>query len=85
MKRAQTPTIDCLGQHGATPQALRTFAQNRALDRRLTIAATDTLARLFTVDVAPLAVLRGCALAALEFAPAAKRMLARQMMFGQRH
>lgn len=75
---------DALSQHGATPLALAAFAQRRALDRRLTIGATDTLARLFTVDFAPLAALRGLALTALEFVPPVKTALARQMMFGQR-
>jgi 2-octaprenyl-6-methoxyphenol hydroxylase len=75
---------DALSQHGATPLALAAFAQRRALDRRLTIGATDTLARLFTIDFAPLATLRGLALTALEFVPPMKTALARQMMFGQR-
>ena len=75
---------DALSQHGATPLALAAFAQRRALDRRMTIGATDTLARLFTVDFPPLATLRGLALTALEFVPPVKTALARQMMFGQR-
>ncbi|MGF6938601.1 2-octaprenyl-6-methoxyphenol hydroxylase [Paraburkholderia sp. UCT70] len=76
--------VDALSAEGPTPLALATFAQRRALDRRLTIGSTDTLARLFTVDFAPLAVLRGLALTALEFVPPIKTALARQMMFGQR-
>jgi 2-octaprenyl-6-methoxyphenol hydroxylase len=75
---------DALSAEGPTPLALATFAQRRALDRRMTIGATDTLARLFTVDFAPLAIMRGLALTALEFAPPVKTALARQMMFGQR-
>ncbi|TKC91035.1 UbiH/UbiF/VisC/COQ6 family ubiquinone biosynthesis hydroxylase [Trinickia terrae] len=75
---------DALSVHGATPLALASFAERRALDRRLTIGATDTLARLFTIDFGPLATLRGLALAGLELMPAAKTALARQMMFGQR-
>jgi 2-octaprenyl-6-methoxyphenol hydroxylase len=75
---------DALSAEGPTPLALATFAQRRALDRRLTIGATDTLARLFTVDFAPFAVMRGLALTALEFLPPVKTALARQMMFGQR-
>ncbi|MCX4147140.1 MULTISPECIES: UbiH/UbiF/VisC/COQ6 family ubiquinone biosynthesis hydroxylase [Paraburkholderia] len=75
---------DALSAEGPTPLALATFAQRRALDRRLTIGATDTLARLFTVDFPPLAALRGLALTALEFVPPVKTALARQMMFGQR-
>jgi len=76
---------DALAQHGATPLALADFAGRRALDRRMTIGATDTLARLFTLDFAPLATLRGLALTALEFVPPVKTALARQMMFGQRN
>jgi 2-octaprenyl-6-methoxyphenol hydroxylase len=76
--------VDALAQHGATPVALAAFAARRALDRRLTIGATDTLARLFTIDFPPLATLRGLALTALEFVPPVKTALARQMMFGQR-
>jgi 2-octaprenyl-6-methoxyphenol hydroxylase len=75
---------DALSAEGPTPVALATFAQRRALDRRMTIGATDTLARLFTVDSTPLAIMRGLALTALEFVPPVKTALARQMMFGQR-
>ncbi|RKP51078.1 UbiH/UbiF/VisC/COQ6 family ubiquinone biosynthesis hydroxylase [Trinickia fusca] len=75
---------DALAHHGATPDALAAFAARRALDRRLTIRATDALARAFTVEFGPLAALRGLALTALECVPPAKTALARQMMFGQR-
>jgi 2-octaprenyl-6-methoxyphenol hydroxylase len=75
---------DALSADGPRPLALARFAQRRALDRRLTIGATDTLARIFTVDFPPLAAVRGLALTALEFLPPVKTALARQMMFGQR-
>ncbi|WP_250483034.1 UbiH/UbiF/VisC/COQ6 family ubiquinone biosynthesis hydroxylase [Caballeronia sp. GaOx3] len=75
---------DALSADGPRPLALARFAQRRALDRRLTIGATDTLARIFTVDFPPLAAMRGLALTALEFLPPVKSTLARQMMFGQR-
>lgn len=75
---------DALARAGATPEALAQFAQRRSFDRRMTIGATDTLARLFTIDFGPLAVLRGLALTALECVPPAKTALTRQMMFGQR-
>ncbi|BCQ22222.1 UbiH/UbiF/VisC/COQ6 family ubiquinone biosynthesis hydroxylase [Caballeronia sp. NK8] len=75
---------DALSADGPRPLALARFAQRRALDRRLTITATDTLARLFTIDFPPLAAMRGLALTALEFLPPVKTALARQMMFGQR-
>lgn len=76
---------DALARADATPEALAAFGRARALDRRLTIGATDSLARLFTMDLGPFSALRGLALTALEFMPPAKTALARQMMFGQRH
>ena len=76
--------LDTLARHGATPAAATAFAHRRRIDRRLTIGVTDALARAFTVDVGPLAALRGAALAALECVPPAKHALARQMMFGRR-
>jgi 2-octaprenyl-6-methoxyphenol hydroxylase len=75
---------DVLSANGPTEVALALFAQRRALDRRMTIGATDTLARLFTIDFPPLAVMRGLALSGLELLPPLKTLLARQMMFGQR-
>ncbi|KVN24607.1 2-polyprenyl-6-methoxyphenol 4-hydroxylase [Burkholderia pyrrocinia] len=76
--------VDALSTHGAGPAALAAFNARRALDRRFTIGATDTLARLFTIESGPLALLRGAALTALEFVPPLKTAIARQMMFGQR-
>jgi 2-octaprenyl-6-methoxyphenol hydroxylase len=75
---------DALCEYGPTPLALASFGARRALDRRLTIGLTDTLARLFTIDFAPLATLRGLVLSGLELMPAAKTALARQLIFGQR-
>ncbi|AOI56636.1 UbiH/UbiF/VisC/COQ6 family ubiquinone biosynthesis hydroxylase [Burkholderia diffusa] len=77
--------VDALSTQGFEPTALATFNARRALDRRFTIGATDTLARLFTVDAGPLPLLRGAALTALEFVPPLKKAIARQMMFGQRN
>ncbi|KAF1052760.1 MAG: 2-octaprenyl-6-methoxyphenol hydroxylase [Burkholderia gladioli] len=76
--------VDALSEHGTTPLALAAFNGRRVLDRRLTIGATDLLARLFTIESRPLAALRGAALTALEFVPPLKTVIARQMMFGQR-
>ncbi|VWD26736.1 ubiquinone biosynthesis hydroxylase UbiH [Burkholderia lata] len=77
--------VDTLSAHGFEATALATFNARRALDRRFTIGATDTLARLFTIDSGPLPLLRGAALTALEFVPPLKKLIARQMMFGQRN
>ncbi|HDR8935993.1 UbiH/UbiF/VisC/COQ6 family ubiquinone biosynthesis hydroxylase [Burkholderia vietnamiensis] len=76
--------VDAVSAQGFEPTALAAFNARRALDRRFTIGATDTLARLFTVDAGPLPLLRGAALTALEFVPPLKKAIARQMMFGQR-
>jgi len=73
-----------LSQHGPTAAALKAFAAQRRVDRAITIGLTDGLARGFTVNFPPLAALRGLALAALDFLPGTKTVLARQMMFGQR-
>ncbi|CAH2805503.1 MAG: 2-polyprenyl-6-methoxyphenol hydroxylase, partial [Candidatus Burkholderia crenata] len=75
---------DALSTNGSTTVALSFFAQRRALDRRMTIGTTDTLARLFAVGFTPLAAMRGLALSALELVPPVKTVLTRQMMFGQR-
>ncbi|CAB3967137.1 ubiquinone biosynthesis hydroxylase UbiH [Burkholderia cenocepacia] len=77
--------VDTLSAQGFEATALATFNARRALDRRFTIGATDTLARLFTIDSGPLPLLRGAALTALEFVPPLKKVIARQMMFGQRN
>ncbi|WP_176096496.1 UbiH/UbiF/VisC/COQ6 family ubiquinone biosynthesis hydroxylase [Burkholderia cepacia] len=77
--------VDTLSTQGFESTALATFNARRALDRRFTIGATDTLARLFTIDSGPLPLLRGAALTALEFVPSLKKAIARQMMFGQRN
>ncbi|RQT19849.1 UbiH/UbiF/VisC/COQ6 family ubiquinone biosynthesis hydroxylase [Burkholderia contaminans] len=77
--------VDTLSEQGFEATALATFNARRALDRRFTIGATDTLARLFTIDSGPLPLLRGAALTALEFVPPLKKVIARQMMFGQRN
>ncbi len=66
------------------PAALNAFARRRRADRGLTIRITDLLPRVFGIDAAPIAVLRGMALAGLDLVPPVKTAFARQMMFGQR-
>lgn len=60
------------------------FARSRAPDRLGVIGATDFLARVFTIDAAPVRIARGAGLALLDVLPPARRMLARRMMFGVR-
>nr|WP_246174835.1 UbiH/UbiF/VisC/COQ6 family ubiquinone biosynthesis hydroxylase [Pandoraea bronchicola] len=71
--------------HGVPgPAALTAFARRRRADRGLTIRITDLLPLVFGIDAAPVAVLRGMALAGLDLVPPVKTAFARQMMFGQR-
>ena len=63
---------------------LHGLAFARAPDRWSVIGATDFLARSFTWHAPGLAAARGLGLAALQALPFAKRLFARQMMFGWR-
>ena len=65
-------------------QALEAYARSRKLDRTTTIGLTDLMARVFTSDLLPVVMARGLALSALQWLPAVKTTLARQMMFGRR-
>jgi 2-octaprenyl-6-methoxyphenol hydroxylase len=64
--------------------ALQSYAQSRKIDRTTTLGLTDFMARVFTSNLAPVAVARGLALSALQWLPPLKTALARQMMFGRR-
>ncbi len=76
----------CLGEaqsSGADEStALANYAKARRLDRSGTIALTDTLARIFSLQ--PLRPLQSLTLAALDLLPSARSGLARQFMFGFR-
>ncbi len=76
----------CLGEaqaRGADQAvALDRYARARTVDRSGTIALTDTLARIFSLQ--PLRPLQSLTLAALDLMPAARSGLARQFMFGFR-
>jgi len=72
--------------HEHTPQALRTFAERRRIDRRLTVGLTDTMARIFAS--APQGsltqALLGLSLGTIDLVAPARDLLAQQMMFGRR-
>ncbi|EJM98277.1 FAD-dependent monooxygenase [Herbaspirillum sp. YR522] len=72
--------------HDHAPQALRTFAQRRRSDRRLTVGLTDTMARVFAS--APQGSLiqaaLGFSLGMIDLVSPARDLLAQQMMFGRR-
>jgi 2-octaprenyl-6-methoxyphenol hydroxylase len=59
------------------------FAASRQTDRSLTIRLTDTMARIFSGTAPPQALL-GLTLGLIDAFRPAKRLLAEQMMFGQR-
>ncbi|MFM9968371.1 MAG: FAD-dependent monooxygenase [Burkholderiales bacterium] len=60
------------------------FMQQRRADRRIEIGLTDALVRIFSRRDPVLGVLRGAALFAIDTLPAARRLVARTMMFGLR-
>lgn len=65
------------------PQAIGRFLDERAQDRQLTIALTDTMARAF-VGSGPLQSVLGLGLAALDVVQPARTMLGELMMYGRR-
>ena len=65
-------------------RVLSDYARRRGLDRLGTIRFTDTLARVFSNDIAPLRHARGAALFALDVCPPLRHFIARRMMFGAR-
>lgn len=72
--------------HEATPVMLQRFVQTRQSDRKLTISLTDVMARIFASaqEGAVSQTLLGFSLGLLDAIKPAKRLLAEQMMFGQR-
>jgi 2-octaprenyl-6-methoxyphenol hydroxylase len=75
---------DALRYAPSIDAALRTVTWQRTPDRWAMIAATDFLARSFTWQLPGADVARGLGLALLERAGPLKKLLAREMMFGQR-
>jgi 2-octaprenyl-6-methoxyphenol hydroxylase len=71
---------------GLTPEAFQQFERSRGLDRDLTIRLTDLMARIFASapQGTPAQALLGLSLGAIDLLPAARDLLAGQMMFGRR-
>ena len=63
---------------------LKAFFAQRRFDRTATILFTDSLIQLFSKDIPLLAPVRGLGLAALAMIPAARKFVARRMIFGAR-
>lgn len=70
--------------HDASPVALAQFAARRQPDRRLTIRLTDVLARTFASRNGPVQGLLGASLGLMDALPAAKRLIADHMLYGNR-
>ena len=72
--------------HEATPDQLSQFITTRQMDRSLTVTLTDTMARIFasTPDGTLTQAVLGMSLGLIDVIQPAKRLLAEQMMFGQR-
>ncbi|MBV2234566.1 MAG: FAD-dependent monooxygenase [Sterolibacterium sp.] len=66
------------------PATLQRYAAARRADRGSVIHLTDGLVRLFSNDHPLLRPARGLGLLALDLLPPARRLLARQLMYGQR-
>jgi 2-octaprenyl-6-methoxyphenol hydroxylase len=67
----------------ATPQALARFSGERAIDRRLVVGLTDTMARVFA-HTGPAQALLGLSLGVIDTVTPARSVLAEVMMFGHR-
>lgn len=70
----------------ASPAALIDFARQRKIDRSVAINLTDTMARIFASapDGALSQTLLGLSLGLVDVLPPLRRLLAEQMMYGQR-
>ncbi len=76
-----TPTLTALTWLGSEAM-LAQYVRARTLDRRAGIAMTHALVTLFSNDWPLLPLMRGKALAAMNWLPLARRTLSRVMMFG---
>jgi 2-octaprenyl-6-methoxyphenol hydroxylase len=80
LRSAAAGGIDALGGEAM----LTAFARARRADRMASISITDALVRVFGSALPGAAWARGIGLAALDLAPAARRVFARRMMLGLR-
>lgn len=66
------------------PAPLAVYARSRRLDRSGSMGFTDGIVRLFSNDFAPLRVMRGIGLLALDLAPPLRHFVAKRMIWGAR-
>lgn len=81
---AQTLTPWLARPQGSPKALLQQFVERRRPDRRLTIAVTDFLPRIFATGLPPVEHACGLALLALDTSPSLRRPLARHLMLGLR-
>jgi 2-octaprenyl-6-methoxyphenol hydroxylase len=67
-----------------TPSFIARYVRRRRVDRYAGIGFTDSLVRIFSNSLSPLAAARGAGLAMLDVLPSARRFLARRMIYGAR-
>ena len=66
------------------PSFVARYVRRRRFDRYAGIGFTDSLVRIFSNSLPPLAAARGAGLAMLDALPSARRFLARRMIYGAR-
>jgi 2-octaprenyl-6-methoxyphenol hydroxylase len=76
--------LDVAKEEIGAPRFIARYARRRSFDRYAGIGFTDFLVRIFSNSRAPLALVRGAGLAALDALPPARRFLAHRMIFGAR-
>ena len=76
--------LDAAKEEIGAPRFLARYARSRSFDRYAGIGFTDFLVRIFSNSLAPLALVRGAGLAAIDAVPPARSFLARRMIFGAR-
>ena len=66
------------------PATLAGYARGRRIDRRGSVAFTDSLVRIFSNDLPPLRVARGLGLLAVDLCPPLRHFVAKRMIWGAR-
>ncbi len=75
---------EILLRHGIDRTQLANYAASRRVDRRGSVLFTDGIVRSFSNDNAPLKLLRGLGLLALDLCPPARHFVAKRMIWGAR-
>lgn len=76
--------LDVVKAEIGAPGFVARYVRRRRFDRDAGIGFTDSLVRIFSNSLPPLAAARGAGLAVLDALPSARRFLARRMIYGAR-